>query len=106
MRAIKPFVGLLTAAALLPIFAVPQTASASGDTQRVHGCAAHWRVTATWNECQNSSNVTVQLQVDCTWESGNPDYYSPWVTVNGSKDPVSRHECINRAAKAWNGFRL
>ena len=92
----------LAAALALPI-ASGAPAQASGDTSREHGCAAHWRVTAAWNECINPRGVTLQLQVECKWQS---QHFGTWNYVNSSKDPVSRHECRYQAYEAYNGFRF
>ncbi len=76
-------------------------AMADGDTSRQYGCAAHWRTTAAWNECQNSPGVKIRLRVDCDWQL---DYSGQWRTAKGSVNPVDRFECDLRALSAANSF--
>lgn len=76
----------------------------AGDTRRVSGCAAHWRNTAAWNECQEHSSqpVEVRLHVAC---SAQPDWAGAWRLVKGYIDPLDRHECRFSAQSAYNAFR-
>ncbi|AXO33258.1 hypothetical protein [Micromonospora sp. B006] len=90
----------LATAAALAYSAAP--ALAAGDTARQHGCAAHWRNTASWNECQNSPGIYVQLQADCNYTS---DYTGRFRYVKGSIDPADQHECryhVNSALVAFH----
>ena len=77
-------------------------AMADGDTSRHYGCAAHWRATATWNECHNSSGVQIRLRSDCDWQV---DHDGAWKTIKGTVNPVDTYECRIKALGASNGFR-
>jgi hypothetical protein len=89
---------LLPALAGVALLAGPAQA---GDTGRVNGCAAHWRHTATWNECKNVPELKVNLNSDCDWEF---DYTGEFKKVKGTVDPVDRFECRQKAISAWVGF--
>lgn len=82
------------------------TAQAAGDTPRQHGCAAHWRNTASWNECINAPGLYVQLQAECKLPIGTSTYVGPWRWVKGSIDPSDRHECRHHVNKAEVAFRF
>jgi hypothetical protein len=74
----------------------------AGDTSRYNGCAAHWRTTAAWNECENSPGANLRLQVDCNYQL---DYVGDWRFAKGTVNPVDRVECESRANSAWNGYK-
>lgn len=90
------------AASVAGVVLTAAPAGAAGDTSRYRGCAAHWRNTATWSECQNSPGVNLQFQATC-YRSG--DYQGIWRYVRGSLDPVDRFECSWSAIKALNAYR-
>ncbi|AXO33252.1 hypothetical protein ACGFLT_04710 [Micromonospora chalcea] len=97
----------LAAAGVLASFAaaallVPPPAQAAGDTSRHKGCAAHWRKTATWSECQNSPGVELQFQAIC---NNSGDFKGLWRKVTGSLDPVDRFECRWSAVEAYNVYK-
>jgi hypothetical protein len=90
--ALTGVVGLAAAAA---------PAQAAGDTERHLGCAAHWRNTAAWNECENSPGVSLQLQVKCSPSGG---YTGLFKYVKGSMYPVDRWECPFKVTNAFNAY--
>lgn len=91
---------LAAGAAGIVMTAMP--AQAAGDTSRHLGCAAHWRNTATWSECQNSSGVSLQFQSKCKLSAS---YQGIWRYVKGSLNPVDRWECSWKAVEAFNVYR-
>ncbi len=76
--------------------------AAAGDTQRINGCAAHWRTTATWGECINAPGVNVRLQVDC---NNQLDWNGSWRYIKGTVDPFDRYECNFKVNGSSLGFR-
>jgi hypothetical protein len=90
---------LLSGLAVTAIVAGP--ASAAGDTSRYKGCAAHWRNTATWNECSNSPGVNLQLQSRC---KRSADFGGTWRFVQGTLTPIDRWECAFEAIEAFNVY--
>ncbi|WP_147265119.1 hypothetical protein [Micromonospora sp. LHW51205] len=99
-RSSKAVIGLLAGLAGLILVAPP--AQAGGDTGRYHGCAAHWRETATWNECQNATGVDVRLESDC---NNQGDYTGSYKYVKGTVNPLDRFECRWKANGAALGFK-
>ncbi|MFG2060573.1 hypothetical protein ACGFIK_04050 [Micromonospora sp. NPDC048871] len=94
-------VALVAGLATVTIGSLPAEA---GDTNRVRGCAAHWRTTATWNECVRDSQqpVEVRLAVDCDLQL---DWTGKWKRVEGAVDPLDSYSCFKKANSAWNGYR-
>jgi hypothetical protein len=99
IKALPVLAAVVSGLAGIAIAAGPAQA---GDTGRVHGCAAHWRNTATWNECRDSPAVRVNLNVDCNWE---PDHSGDFKKVAGTVDPVDQFQCKEKANSAWVGFQ-
>jgi len=74
----------------------------AGSTGRTLGCAAHWKVTAAWNECIDSPGTEIRLYVECDWQ---PDHTGTWKKVRGTANPVDEYRCYVKALAAWNGYR-
>ncbi|MFG2060571.1 hypothetical protein ACGFIK_04040 [Micromonospora sp. NPDC048871] len=91
----------MTVAGLAGILIAGAPAQA-GSTGRTLGCAAHWKVTAAWNECVDSPGAQIRLNVECDWQL---DHTGSWKTVRGTINPVDEYRCKVKALTAWNGYR-